>query len=183
VILEGGSSALGAWGYVLAVEELWEQLPEDWREGSVTLAYACGSGGTGAGIELGVRRVGWRGARPLGFAVCNDAEYFREAISGICIEAKARWAMDAPRRETDIAVDDGFIGPGYALATDEGLEVIRRVARADGVVLDPVYTGKAMQGLIARRRERSPSVADRAVFIHTGGAFGLFPFAARLAAS
>ena len=57
----------------------------------ITVAYAAGSGGTGAGIQLGLRLLGWREAKAIGFAVCNDAGYFREAIAGICAEARRRW--------------------------------------------------------------------------------------------
>src|SRR5512138_1404861 len=117
VIPEGGSSALGSLGYVLAVEELRAQLPEDWRTGPVTLAYAAGSGGTGAGIELGVRALGWADARVLGFAVCNDAAYFRETIAAICADAHRRWPALAEIRASDASIDDGFVGPGYAQAT------------------------------------------------------------------
>ncbi|BDG06287.1 D-cysteine desulfhydrase family protein [Anaeromyxobacter oryzae] len=181
VIPEGGSSALGSLGYVLAMAELRAQLPAAWRDGSLTIAYAAGSGGTGAGIELGVRLLGWRGAHPLGFAVCNDEAYFRATIAGICADARRRWPALPEVRTEEIAVDDRFIGPGYAQATAAGLEIIRRAAREDGVLLDPVYTGKAMLGLAARAAEAGGLPGRRVVFLHTGGAFGLFPFAAALA--
>lgn len=177
VIPEGGSSALGCWGYALAVAELRAQLPEAWREGPVTIAYAVGSGGTAAGIELGIRMAGWRAARPVGFAVCNDAAYFRRTIAALCAEAARTWPGLPEVPEAELELDDRFIGPGYAQATDEGLALIGRVARTDGVVLDPVYTGKAMLGVFARAAELGP----RVVFLHTGGAFGVLPFAQRLA--
>ena len=180
VIPEGGSSALGSLGYVAAVDELRAQLPDSWREGPVTIAYALGSGGTGAGLELGVRALGWDDARPLGFAVCNDAAYFRSTIGGICADARRSWPELPAVPPGELAVDDGFIGPGYALATDEGLELIRRAARLDGILLDPVYTGKAMLGVVRRAAEPSGLPSSRVVFLHTGGAFGLFPFAERL---
>jgi D-cysteine desulfhydrase len=180
VIPEGGSNALGSLGYVRAVEELHGQLPEAWRRGSVTVAYAAGSGGTGAGIELGVRRAGWSDARPVGFAVCNDAAYFRAAIAAVCEDARRRWPELPEVPDAEIAVDDGFVGPGYAQATPEGLEIVRRAAREDGVLLDPVYTGKAMLGLAGRAVE-GVLPARRVVLFHTGGAFGLFPFASALA--
>lgn len=181
VIPEGGSNALGSLGYALAVEELHAQLPGPWREGPVALAYAAGSGGTGAGIEMGVRLAGWKGAKPIGFAVCNDARYFVRAISAICADARRRWPAIPEVPEAEISVDGGFIGPGYAQATDEGLALIARVAREDGLLLDPVYTGKAMLGVVSQAREgRLP--AQRVVLFHTGGAFGLLPFASRMAA-
>jgi D-cysteine desulfhydrase len=181
VIPEGGSSALGSLGYVLAVQELRDQLPEAWRAGPVTLAYAAGSGGTGAGIELGVRLLGWRDARVVGFAVCNDARYFREAIAAICADARRRWPALPEVRADEVEVDDRSVGPGYAQATPDGLELIRRAARLDGVLLDPVYTGKAMLGVAGRAREAGALASGRVVLFHTGGAFGTFPFAASLA--
>ena len=114
MIPEGGSNALGSLGYVVAMAELRDQLPAAWREGPFTVAYAAGSGGTGAGIELGVR-ARWAGeARPpLGFAVCNDAGYFREAIAAICAEARRALARAARRSPPgEVRVDDGFVGPG-----------------------------------------------------------------------
>jgi D-cysteine desulfhydrase len=146
----------------------------------VVIAYAAGSGGTGAGIELGVRAAGWSGAVPLGFAVCNDARYFQEAIAGICADAHRRWPALAEVAAGAVRIDGGFVGPGYAETTPEGLEIVRRAAREDGVVLDPVYTGKAMLGL-ATRAARGTLPAGRVVFVHTGGAFGTFPFARALA--
>jgi D-cysteine desulfhydrase len=179
VIPEGGSNALGSLGYVLAVAELREQLPEAWRTGPVTLAYAAGSGGTGAGIEMGVRLLGWTDARVVGFAVCNDARYFREAIAAICEEARRRWPAFPAVTAAEVRIDDGFVGPGYAQATAEGLALIRRAARLDGVLLDPVYTGKAMLGVAGRAGGGLPS--SRVVLLHSGGAFGTFPFAGPLA--
>ncbi len=181
VIPEGGSNALGSLGYVLAAEELHGQLPAAWRDGPVAVAYAAGSGGTGAGLELGLRRVGWRGARALGFAVCNDAAWFRGAIAAICAEARRRWPELPEVPAAEIAVDDGSVGPGYAQATPEGLEIVRRAAREDGVLLDPVYTGKAMLGLARRAALPGGLPGRRVVLVHTGGAFGTFPFARALA--
>jgi D-cysteine desulfhydrase len=184
VIPEGGSNALGAWGYVAAIDELREQLaalaPEH-ADGPVTIAYATGSGGTGAGIELGLRLSGWTRARAIGFAVCDDRAYFQRRIAGIADEAIRRWNLPVAVRPEEIAIDDRFIGPGYARTTPEMLAVIAEVAAAEGVVLDPVYTGKAFFGL--RDCLRSDAQARRApvIFIHTGGIFGLFPFAPDLA--
>ncbi|HET8538311.1 MAG TPA: D-cysteine desulfhydrase family protein [Anaeromyxobacter sp.] len=178
VIPEGGSNALGSLGYVLATAELHEQLPAAWRTGPVTIAYAAGSGGTGAGIELGVRLLGWSDARAIGFAVCNDARYFRDAIAAICADARRQWPALPEVAAGDVRIDDAFVGPGYAQSTAEGLALIRRAARLDGVLLDPVYTGKAMLG-VAGRAATLPS--RRVVLFHTGGAFGTFPFAASLA--
>lgn len=176
VIPEGGSSALGSWGYLVAMRELRAQVPPAWRAGPVTIAYAVGSGGTAAGIALGLRTAGWD-ARAVGFAVCNDAAYFRATVAALCAEARRTWPALPAVAPEEVEIDDRFIGPGYAQATEEGLALVARVARTDGILLDPVYTGKAMLGLVARAGELGP----RVVFLHTGGAFGLLPFAARFA--
>jgi D-cysteine desulfhydrase len=183
VIPEGGSNALGSLGYVLAMAELRAQLPDDWRTGPTVLAYAAGSGGTGAGIEMGLRLLGWREARAVGFAVCNDATYFRATIAAICGDARSRWPELPEIGAEEIAIDDGFVGPGYAQATEGGLALIRRAAALDGVLLDPVYTGKAALGLATRAREPGRLPARRVVLLHSGGAFGIFPFARQLAAT
>jgi D-cysteine desulfhydrase len=180
VIPEGGSSALGSLAYAAAMAELRDQLPPSWREGPLTIAYPAGSGGTGAGIELGLRLLGWRDATAVGFAVCNDAAYFRDVIGALCADARRRWPTLPAVTAADVRVDGGFVGPGYGISTPEGLEVVRRAAREDGVLLDPVYTGKAMLGVLGRAGEAGGLPAPRVVFLHTGGAFGLFPYAARL---
>ena len=133
--------------------------------------------GPGSSSACGLRGSGTRPR--VGFAVCNDAVYFREAIAAICADARQRWPALPAVAAAEVRVDGGFVGPGYAETTGEGLEIVRRAAREDGVVLDPVYTGKAMLGVATRAAEGTlPS--RRVVFVHTGGAFGTFPYARRL---
>jgi D-cysteine desulfhydrase len=176
VIPVGGSNGLGSWGYLTAVEELRRQLPESWVGQPVTLVTACGSGGTAAGLAVGLRLAGWTEARLVAFAVCDDAAYFRRTIVEISAEMARRWPGLPLLGEGDVEVDDRYLGPGYAQATADGLALIRRVARTDGLILDPAYTGKAFLGLASRAQELGP----RVIFIHTGGAFGLFPLGDRL---
>ncbi len=178
VIPEGGSNALGAWGYVAALEELREQIAAlgAHAPAPITIAYAAGSGGTGAGIELGLRLGGWTDARALGFAVCDDRAYFQRRIADIVGDASRRWNLGVSLAPDDVAIDDRFIGPGYAQTTAEMLAVIPEVARADGPILDPVYTGKAFFGLRASIERSELARAGTIVFLHTGGIFGLFPF-------
>jgi D-cysteine desulfhydrase len=158
------------------MEELRGQLPPGWVGQPVTVVLACGSGGTAAGVAVGLAACGWREARPVAFAVCDDAASFRHTIGEIAAGMAERWPGLPALRPEAIEVDDRFIGPGYGVATPEGLALIRRVARTDGLLLDPVYTGKAFLGLVARARELGP----RVIFLHTGGAFGLLPLGARL---
>jgi D-cysteine desulfhydrase len=175
VIPEGGSNALGAWGYVRAVEELAPAIA-----GPTTLVYAAGSGGTGAGLILGaaIHRVP---ARVVGFNVCDDRAYFVRVIGEICEQAIRDHAIDlAFDRERDVEIIDGYKGRGYAESSPHELALIRDVARAEGIVLDPVYTGKAFFGLTRELAKDPRRFGERVVFVHTGGIFGLFPKAAEL---
>jgi D-cysteine desulfhydrase len=177
VIPEGGSNALGAWGYIRATHELAEDLhgiatPDH----PVTVVYACGSGGTGAGLILGAKLLGLagRGIRIAGINVCDDRAYFIDAISRICTEVEVRWRLGANVTEADIEIVDGHVGRGYARSRPEELATIRDVCRSDGIVLDPVYTGKAFHGMVSELTANPTRFGSAVAFLHTGGLFGLF---------
>ncbi|MBI4614993.1 MAG: pyridoxal-phosphate dependent enzyme, partial [Planctomycetes bacterium] len=167
-IPEGGSNALGALGYVRAAEEIALE-----SESFTHVVHAVGSGGTSAGLVLGRRLHGLR-AKLLGVAVCDDAGYFYEKIGRIASEATHKFGLpEIGRIEDEIEILDGHIGPGYALSTKEIRETIVEAARTEGLVLDPVYTGKAFHGLVQEIRAGRFSPSDRVLFLHTGGIFGL----------
>ena len=177
VIPEGGSNALGSWGYLRAAGELAEDLegiaaPDH----PVTIVYACGSGGTGAGLVLGAKLLGFasRGIRLAGINVCDDRAYFIDAIGRICAEAEQRWQLGANVTADDIDIVDGHVGLGYAKSRPEEIATIRDVCRSDGVVLDPVYTGKAFHGVVTELRRDPHRFGAAVVFLHTGGIYGLF---------
>lgn len=176
VIPEGGSNALGAWGYVRCVEELAGEL----TAGPATLIYAAGSGGTGAGLILGCKLLGlpWR---VVGVNVCDDEAYFRKVIGEIVEQAIERWKLEVRFSRDEIELRDGHVGIGYAKSRPEELATLRDVARAEGIVLDPVYTGKAFHGFRQELEKDRRTFGARVVFIHTGGIYGLFPKAAQLA--
>lgn len=167
VIPEGGSNGLGAFGYVSALEELAEQQSEgDLPEDIDVLAVACGSGGTAAGVALGLGRFPGVAARAAALAVCDDRAYFERVLADI--ERQAR-SLDPSLPEAGaLDVYDEFKGPAYGVPSSEQLSFLLEVARCSGLVLDPVYTGKALFGL-ARLSPRP----RRALFIHTGGLPGL----------
>lgn len=175
VIPEGGSNALGAWGYVACVEELAQELGDK----PLTIVYAAGSGGTGAGILLGIKLLGlpWRA---VGVNVCDDREYFVAAIGEIVEQAMQRWKLDIKFDRSEIEILDGYVGIGYAKSRPEELETIRDVARAEGLILDPVYTGKAFHALRSELGRDARAFGERICFVHTGGIFGLFPKAREL---
>lgn len=169
VIPEGGSNALGAWGYIRCVGELSHQLPE----GPATLVYACGSGGTGAGLLLGIQLLGlpWRA---VGVNVCNDQSYFVRVIGSIVEEARSTYRLPVSVPPASIEIRDGHVGAGYAVSRPEERALAADLARRTGLVLDPVYTGKAFQGLRQELTRDPEAFGHRVVFLHTGGVFGLF---------
>ncbi len=176
LIPEGGSNALGAFGYVRCVEELAAELPP----GPATIVYAAGSGGTGAGLILGVKLLAlpWR---VVGVNVCDDRDYFVRVIGEICEQAIDRFRLPIAFSRADVEIVDGYVGIGYAKSRPEELATLRDVARAEGLVLDPVYTGKAFHGLRGELARDRRAFGERVVFVHTGGIFGLFPKSAELA--
>jgi D-cysteine desulfhydrase len=168
LVPEGGSNGLGALGYVEAMREVREQLDAGLGGGPQpfdAVVHACGSGGTAAGVALGAHF--WGVARELhAMAVCDDTRYFEGVIGRIVLEATNL----EPRLEglSDIIVHDTWKGPQYGVASEEQLRFLVDVARRTGLVLDPVYSGKALFGL--SRLEPKPR---RVLFVHTGGLPGL----------
>lgn len=182
-IPEGASNALGAWGYIRAMEELARdiaRLPEG-PAPRTTIVVATGSGGTTAGLILGTRLLVVN-ARIAAVNVCDDRGYFLEAIGTICETAIATYGLDISfDRERDIDIVDGYVGRGYALSRPEEMALIIDIARREGLFLDPVYTGKAFYGMIQELKRDPRCFGERIIFIHTGGLFGLFPQASEMA--
>jgi D-cysteine desulfhydrase len=164
VIPEGGSNGLGSLGYVDAMREVKEQAdPFD------VVAHACGSGGTAAGVAMGAALHG-SAKRAWAFAVCDDRAYFDRTIARIVGEARA---IEASLPDARPVVDDRSKGPAYAIMNDEQKKFIVEVSRASGVVLDPVYTGKALYGVQQAVSRGDIPRGARVLFIHTGGLPGL----------
>ena len=182
LIPEGGSNAVGAWGYLRAAAELDADLAR-LPPRPTTVVYACGSGGTGAGLVLGAALLGWkeRGIRVCGVNVCDDRDYFVRVIQQICRDFEARWPLGTAIGEADIDIADGHVGLGYARSRPEELRGIVDLARREALILDPVYTGKAFHGLCAELDRDRGRFGQRIIFLHTGGIFGLFPAADQLA--
>ncbi len=179
IIPEGGSNARGALGYVACIDEIKAQAdpgePFPWDH----LVAAVGSGGTLAGLLLGVKRR----ELPLtvwGVNVCDSAAYFTARVLEIAAEFTAQFPLLAatfpPIAADDVRILDGYKEPGYGKATLHVMELVREAARTEGLFLDPVYTGKAMHGLITEAESGRFGTAGRVLFLHTGGIFSLFPF-------
>jgi len=177
LIPEGASNALGAWGYIRAVEELARDLSdlEGDQDQTTTIVHAVGSGGTSAGLILGALLLKLK-VRVVGICVGGNRDYFLKKIGGICEQAISTWRLNLPfSPKHDIEIIDDYVGRGYALSKPEELALIRDVARIEGILLDPVYTGKAFYGMIQELNRDKEVFGKRVVFIHTGGLFGLFP--------
>jgi len=169
IVPEGGSNALGSLGYVRAATELAKQFKERPAD---SVIVPTGSGGTLAGLAVGLKAAGLK-TKAWGIAVCDDEAYFRDIVDRISQEAARRFGTPVLLPD-DYGVISGYQGRGYALSTSEELCFLRDTARLDGLVLDPVYTGKAFRGMVDLCK-REPSTLGRDVtFIHTGGIFGLF---------
>jgi D-cysteine desulfhydrase len=183
VIPEGGSNALGGWGYVGCAYELAGDLAA-LPARPTTIVHAIGSGGTSAGLIVGARLAGLheRGVRVAGVNVCDDRDHFVAVIGRICADMIAQWSLPLAIGAGDLDIVDGHVGIGYAKSRPEELRTIRDVCRRDGLVLDPVYSGKAFHGLVRELERDRTRFGERVVFVHTGGIFGLFPAAEAFAA-
>ena len=112
-------------------------------------------------------------------AVCDDTKYFTDIAIEISNEAKQyldKEYCDTILNHQDIEINDKYVGIGYALSTPQELEYIKKIARLEGVVFDPVYTGKGMYGVFNElQKGGNLTECKNILFIHTGGLFGLFP--------
>lgn len=173
VIPEGGSNELGSFGYVKGMKELAGQL-KSLKLRIDHIVVPVGSGGTYAGLLLGKFLYDVR-AKIHGFNVCDDESYFLNKISGLLKNFQKRFDLDLKISKKDINIIDGYVGKGYGLSSQEEIDTLKKVARAEGIMLDPVYTAKAMFGLADQIRQNTFKASETILFIHTGGIFGLFP--------
>ena len=168
----GGSDGLGAWGYISACEE----LADDFNTHGIEQAHivtASGSGGTQAGLSAGIA-LHQLPATLWGVNVCDDESYFINKVLGDIGDWRSRYP-DVPKFDCQPRVLDGYVGEGYGIASKEVFDLIAQLARLEGIVLDPVYTGKAFQGLVSEIEKGTFDAIEDIVFMHTGGIFGIFP--------
>lgn len=171
----GASYPLGSVGYIDSVREIGEQLAE---QGLVAdhIFLASGSGGTQAGAVVGALRY-LPGTVVHGVAVSRDAEAQRANVYRQCVELiKFMGWDDLEIALEDVVIDDRQVGEGYAIPTEAGLSAMFRVGKSEALLLDPVYTGKAMAGLIATVDELETRENGAVVFIDTGGWPAVFFF-------
>ncbi len=186
IIPEGASFGIGVLGYYFAMKEIVEQ-EKAMGVSFDTILVATGSGGTLAGLQLANLVQGYC-KRVIGVCVCDDAAYFQDIAARISRDALPylvaqgelsqaqadSWA--ASLKPSDFEFFEEYVGIGYALSRPEELEHIKRLARLEATVFDPVYTGKATYGMVNELREGGRlRSSENILFIHTGGLYGLFP--------
>jgi len=166
----GGSTPLGSLAYLHAVLELLEQMPAP-----DVIVHATSSGGTQAGLVAACRLLGLS-TRVVGIAADGPTAQIQAQVRANIEGIAALLAIDPGhvQRGTPIEIDDRFFGEGYAIPTAASQEAIELTARTEAIFLDPVYTGKAMSGLIAYVRQEKFTAKQTVVFWHTGGQVGLF---------
>ena len=178
IIPTGGSNGIGIWGYIAAAREL---LTDFSHQGITDAAVvtATGSGGTQAGLTLGMDMAS-ANIDVIGIAVSDDSTWFNKKVIDDIEEARKQWPDLPALRRNPITIDD-FVGPGYGRAGTEIYALIAELAALEGVVLDPVYTGKAFYGMLELIKNNQIGAHQDIVFVHTGGIFGLFPHHQQLA--
>lgn len=178
VIPVGGSNGVGATGYVLAMMELAEQL-DGMNRRVDHVVFASSSGGTQAGIVVGARVIGFKG-KLHGVSIDKDdsdgASYEHE-LADIANETARYIGFDAQFAAGDFTVAYDYLGGGYGIVSDLEREAIRLLASREGIVLDPVYTGRAMGALLDLIRKKAFRSDETILFWHTGGAPALFAYA------
>jgi D-cysteine desulfhydrase len=172
VIPGGGSTPLGALGYVACADEI---LAQSFELGIAFDAVLCasGSGGTHAGLLAGF--IPQAGPPLEGVSVRFETERQVGRLAPLVRDTLSLLGQHAPD-DLPIVVHDGYVGQGYSIPTEGMVEAITLVARTEGLLLDPVYTGKAMAGVIDLVRAGRWQAGRDILFVHTGGAPSLFAY-------
>ena len=164
----GGSSPTGALGYAFAVKEFMEQnVPADW------IVFATSSGGTHAGLLLGQRVFGYKG-EVLGISIDESEEWLRDHVSELASSASEKLGKRIEFTPADVLANADYCTAGHGVLTEPEREAIRLFAKYEGLLLDPVYTGRAAAGMIDLIGKRFFKKDETVLFLHTGGQPALF---------
>jgi D-cysteine desulfhydrase len=178
VIPLGGSNVVGATGYVKAMQELMAQLHAE-RNNVDFIVFPSSSGGTQAGMVLGAHIYGFQG-QVFGISVDHPADALRTQVAALATATATHLGLEPLSIVDQILVNDDYLGQGYAIVGEIEREAIRLVAQREGILLDPVYTGRAMGGLIDLVRWGAFTRGQTVLFWHTGGTAALPAFADKL---
>ena len=164
----GGSSPTGALGYAFMVKELMEQnVHADW------IVFAASSGGTHAGLVLGQRTFGYK-SKVLGISIDESEEWLKDHVSELASSASEKLGKRIEFKPAEVLANADYCKAGYGVLTDLEREAIRLFATHEGVLLDPVYTGRAAAGMIDLIRKKFFKKDETVLFLHTGGQPALF---------
>ena len=174
----GGSSPTGALGYAFAVEEFMEQMrtpsflktrssEPDW------IVFGTSSGGTHAGLVLGQRVFGYKG-KVLGISIDESEEWLKSHVSKLASDASEKLGERIEFSRNDVLANENYCGAGYGVLTDAEREAVNLFAKYEGLLLDPVYTGRAAAGMIDLIRKGFFKKDETVLFWHTGGQPALF---------
>ena len=164
----GGSSPTGALGYAFAMEEFMQQdIHADW------IVFGTSSGGTHAGLVLGQRVFGFKG-KILGISIDEPVEWLQKNVSALASSASEKFGKQVEFAFADVAANADYCRAGYGVLTEAERQAIHLFARTEGLLLDPVYTGRAAVGMIALIRNGFFKKDETVLFWHTGGQPALF---------
>jgi len=173
----GGSSPTGALGYAFAVEELMNQmqdLPVFQKLGGLEwIVFGTSSGGTHAGLLLGQRVFGFKG-KVLGISIDEPEAWLKARVSALASDASEKLGQRIDFTEADVLANEEYCQAGYGVLTDAEREAVRLFAEYEGLLLDPVYTGRAAAGMIDLIRKGFFKKDETVLFWHTGGQPALF---------
>ena len=178
IIPLGGSNVVGATAYILAMQELVTQLKEEDLNVDF-IVFASSSGGTQAGLVLGAQLYGIQG-QIFGISVDHPADGLRTQVAALATATATHLGLDSISVVDHVLVNDDYLGGGYAIVGDNEREAIHLVAQREGILLDPVYTARAMGGLIDLIRWGAFTRGQTVLFWHTGGTASLPAFADKL---
>lgn len=168
LVTYGGSSPTGALGYAFAMKEFMEQnVPVDW------IVFGTSSGGTHAGLVLGQRLFGYTG-KVLGISIDEPEDWLKNRVSGLASDASEKMGERIEFRLEDIMANEDYCKAGYGVLTDAEREAVKLFAKYEGLLLDPVYTGRAAAGMIDLIRQGFFKKDETVLFWHTGGQPALF---------
>lgn len=173
VIPMGASNGIGNFGYYNCMKEIHHQ-EEELGIKFDAVVVTVGSGSTYGGLKL-YNKIHNKDTHLYGINILANKFHFKTFIKEIMEESLMYMNLKEDINEDEINIIDGYVGLGYAISQDEELEFIKYIARLEGLILDPVYTGKAMYGLAKEIRDGKFDSYENILFIHTGGLYGLFP--------
>jgi len=168
------SAILGSVGWVNAADELITQLEQQNIEAQYVV-LANGGGGTQAGLELGSKYLK-ASYKIIGISILSNTTDAKASVLESFYATSKFLNLDTEITAVELEIPDQYVGDGYGIPTREGIEAIRLVAQTEGIYLDPVYTGKAMAGLIDLIRKGYFKPTETVVFVHTGGIPALFAY-------